>query len=85
MLAALKPGIDYIGITTPFYCNDGNGKFLLHKRGKTARDEQGRWDFGGGKLDIGEELDVCVLREVKEEWGVDGEIQEQVPAHLITR
>jgi ADP-ribose pyrophosphatase YjhB (NUDIX family) len=81
----LKPGIDFIGISTPFYCNDGKGNFLLHKRSKKARDEQGKWDFGGGKLDFGEEVKRGVLREVKEEWGVDGKIQEQLEAHSIFR
>lgn len=81
----LRPGIDFIGISTPFYCNDGKGNFVLHKRGKKARDEQGKWDFGGGQLHIGEEVQVGVLREVKEEWGVDGKIQEQLEAHSIFR
>jgi 8-oxo-dGTP pyrophosphatase MutT (NUDIX family) len=85
MVTALRPGIDYTGVTTPFYCNDGNGNFLLHKRGDKARDEKGRWDFGGAGLEKGEELEECVIREVKEEWGVDGTIQDQLPAHLITR
>ena len=81
----LRPGIDYIGITTPFYCNDGNGNFLVHKRSKHARDERGVWDFGGGQLDFGQQVDDSVLREVSEEWGVLGEIQEQLPAHSMLR
>jgi ADP-ribose pyrophosphatase YjhB (NUDIX family) len=81
----LKPGVDFIGISTPFYCNDGKGNFLLHKRSEKARDEHGRWDFGGGQLHLGEEVRLGVLREVKEEWGVDGEIQEQLEAHSIFR
>lgn len=85
MAKNLKPGVDFIGISTPFYCNDGKGNFLLHKRGKTARDEQGRWDFGGGQLDFGEQPQKGVLREVKEEWGVKGVIQEQLGTHSIFR
>lgn len=81
----IKPGIDFIGITTPFYCNDGQGNFLLHKRSENARDEKGRWDFGSGQLDMGEEIEVGVLRELQEEYGVIGNIQEQVPAHSIIR
>ena len=80
-----RPGIDYIGISVPFYCNDGNGNFLVHRRSDQARDEHGRWDFGGGRLDFGEEVEDGVLREVMEEFGVEGEIQEQVPAHSILR
>lgn len=81
----LKPGKDYIGITTPFYCNDGKGNFVMHKRDQNARDEQGTWDCGGGQLDFGEELEEAVLREVKEEYGCEGAIQEQLPAHSVFR
>lgn len=78
-------GIDYIGVTTPFYCNDGKGNFVMHQRGANCRDEQGRWDFGGGKVEFGETLEQAVLREVQEEYGVEGMIQEQVPAHSVFR
>ena len=81
----LKAGIDYIAITTPFYCTDGKGLFVLHKRGNRCRDEQGCWDFGGGKLEFGEDLAEGVLREVKEEYGVEGKILEQLPAISILR
>ncbi len=60
----LKPGVDYIGVTTSFYCNDGKGNFLLHKRSKNTRDENGRWDPGGGQLEFGEKPEKGVLREV---------------------
>ena len=49
----MKPGIDYIGVSTPFYCHDGQGNFLFHKRSQKCRDEQGRWDTGSGKLEFG--------------------------------
>ena len=85
MAETLRPGIDYVGVTTPFYCNDGNGNFLFHRRSDDARDEKGKWDFGSGQLDLWEEVGAGVLREVKEEWGVDREIQEQLPAHSLLR
>ncbi len=81
----MKTGIDYVGITTPFYCNDGKGNFLLHKRSRNCRDEHGRWDPGSGKLDFGVSLEENVLREVVEEYGCKGEIQECLPAHDIFR
>ncbi len=81
----MNPGFDYIGISTPFYCNDGKGNFLLHKRSKNCRDEQGRWDPGSGELEYGMTLEENVLREVMEEYGVIGEIQERLPAHDIFR
>lgn len=81
----MNPGLDYIGISTPFYCNDGKGNFLLHKRSKHCRDEQGRWDPGSGQLEHGAALEENVLREVMEEYGCRGEIQERLPAHDIFR
>lgn len=85
MLHALTAGIDYIGIATPFYCNDGKGNFVLHKRSDKARDEKGRWDFGSGQLIFGEKPEEAVLREVKEEYGVKGIIQEAAPTQSILR
>ena len=81
----MKIGINFIGINTPFYCNDGAGNFLLHKRSANCRDEQGNWDTGGGKLDFGISLEENVLREIMEEYGCSGEIQGRLPAHDIFR
>ncbi|KKQ21857.1 MAG: NUDIX hydrolase [Candidatus Wolfebacteria bacterium GW2011_GWC1_37_10] len=81
----MKAGFDYIGITTPFYCNDGNGNFLFHKRSDKCRDEHGRWDTGAGKLEFGVTAEENVLREVFEEYGCKGEIQEKISAHSIIR
>ena len=81
----MVPGIDYVGISTPFYCNDGKGNFLMHKRSELCRDEHGKWDFGGGQLEFGQDIAESVLREVLEEYGCKGEIQEQLPPHSIMR
>lgn len=81
----MKIGFDYIGISTPFYCNDGRGNFLLHKRSKNCRDENGNWDPGSGELDFGDSLEENVLREVAEEYGCRGKIQERLPALDIFR
>lgn len=81
----MQPGVDFIGITTPFYCNDGKGNFVFHKRSKNTRDEHGKWDPGSGQLHLGETPQQSVLREVAEEYGVKGKIQEQLPAHSIFR
>ena len=81
----MKIGFDFIGISTPFYCHDGKGNLLMHKRTKNCRDEHGRWDTGSGKLDFGVSLEENVIREVLEEYGCKGTIQEQMPAHDIFR
>ncbi len=67
----LKRGEDYIGVTCVFFCHDGNGRFLLHKRSEKCRDEQGRWDCGGGSMEHGETFEQAVCRESGEESGVE--------------
>ena|SRR3989338_278829 len=64
----MNQGIDYIGITTVFYCHDGKGNLLLHKRTGRCRDEQGRWDAGGGSLRFHETFIHGVKREIEEEY-----------------
>lgn len=62
-------GISFTGITTVFFCHDGNGKLLLQKRSKNTRDEHGRWDPGGGGVRHGESITDNLHREVEEEYG----------------
>lgn len=62
-------GISFTGITTVFFCHDGNGKLLLQKRSKNTRDEHGRWDPGGGGVRHGESITDNLYREVEEEYG----------------
>lgn len=78
-------GQDCIGVSTPFYCTDGKGRFLLHKRSQQCRDEQGTWDTGSGELEFGSTLEDNVLREVREEYGCEGKILEQIASRSILR
>ncbi len=64
----MKRGIDYIGVCIVFYCHDGKGNFLMSKRSKKCRDEHGRWDPGGGGIELGESVLVALKREIKEEY-----------------
>ncbi len=52
-----------------FMCHDGKGNYLLQWRSKNCRDEQDRWDCGGGGLKFGEKAEDAIRREVKEEYG----------------
>ncbi len=65
----MKAGIDYIGVNVAFVCHDGRGRILMQRRGENCRDEQGRWDCGGGQVTHGEELNAALAREVREEYG----------------
>jgi 8-oxo-dGTP diphosphatase len=63
----LRRGVDYIGVSASFIVHDGKGNILLQKRGPKCRDEQGRWDVGGGAIEFGESIDAAVRREIMEE------------------
>ncbi len=47
-----------------------NGKYLLTSR-PPGKHLAGRWEFPGGKLDENETPQACLIREIKEELGVD--------------
>lgn len=67
MYSNLRKGIDYIGVTVAFVVHDDQGRVLLQKRSSNARDENGRWDIGGGAVEFGEASIDAVDREIKEE------------------
>ncbi len=48
-------------------------KVLLAKRG-SGHIRGGLWEFPGGKLQNGETLEDCIIREIREELGVDIEV-----------
>ena len=67
---------------TAFVMNDA-GEVLLERRS-----DNGRWGMPGGVQEIGENITATVLREVKEETGIDVEVIGLVglytdPGHVI--
>ena len=64
----MQKGVDYPGVSIVFWCHDGKGQYLLHRRGPRARDENGKWDCGGGSLEIHENVLDCLRKEIKEEY-----------------
>ncbi|MBI5357467.1 NUDIX domain-containing protein [Candidatus Saccharibacteria bacterium] len=61
-------GVSFVGVSTCFFCYRSDGKFFLAKRSKKARDEQGRWEMGGGGLKWGMAAIDNIKRELKEEY-----------------
>ena len=78
-------GVDYIGVNCVFWCHDGKGNVLFHKRSKNCRDEQGTWDAGGGAMEFGETFEECVRREVTEEYGTEPLAVEYVATKNVLR
>jgi 8-oxo-dGTP diphosphatase len=46
-------------------------QILLHRRSLESRGQPGKWENAGGQIDEGETPDIAIVREIKEELGVD--------------
>lgn len=57
-------------LATLCYINDGNNTLMLHRVKKENDMHQGKWNGLGGKLELGESPEECVIREVFEESGL---------------
>ena len=67
----MKKGEDYTGVAVVFLCHDGDGNFLLSKRGVNSRDEHGTWDPGGGSVEFGDTIEDTLRKEILEEYCTD--------------
>jgi 8-oxo-dGTP diphosphatase len=67
----MKKGFDYIGVTASYLAHDGQGNYVMTKRGQNCRDEQDTWDFGGGGVDFGDTVEETIVKEIKEELDAD--------------
>ncbi|CRZ34039.1 8-oxo-dGTP diphosphatase [Herbinix hemicellulosilytica] len=52
-----------------------NGKILIAQR-KESQKLAGKWEFPGGKVEAGETLRECLIREIKEELGITIEVDD---------
>jgi 8-oxo-dGTP diphosphatase len=81
----MKRGIDYIGVGVGAIISNTAGAVFLARRGREARNETGKWEFPGGGVEFNETLEQALVREVREEYGFEIEVQEllDVVNHII--
>jgi 8-oxo-dGTP diphosphatase len=81
----MKAGVDFIGVSVGAMIINEEGKVLLCKRSKNARNETGCWEIPGGEVEFGEKLTDAIHREMGEELDIDITLIQQLPAadHII--
>lgn len=57
------------------------GRVIILKRAERMPYRPGSWDLPGGHLALGESFEQCLLREVKEETGLDAAIERLLGLH----
>ena len=55
-----------------------DGCYLVARRTR-PEDVAGRWEFPGGKVEAGETEEQALIREIREELGVDIEVVRRIP------
>lgn len=73
MVKRLYPNQPVVGVGAIIVCN---GKILLEKR--RSEPGRGKWSVPGGLVELGESTEQAVIREVKEETGLDVENPELI-------
>ena len=60
-----------------------DGKIFIAKR-QMVGDMGGRWEFPGGKIEDGEDLQTAVVREMQEEFGVTVTVGRKITSGTFT-
>jgi len=59
-----------------------DGKFLIARR-KKGKHLEGKWEFPGGKIEKQETPEMCLARELQEEFGILAEITDFITESLF--
>jgi 8-oxo-dGTP diphosphatase len=68
-ITAAEPAIRLLTVVAAAMI-DADGRVLLARR-PAHKEHGGLWEFPGGKIDAGETPEVALIRELREELGVD--------------
>ncbi len=67
-MTTTDPGYKRITVTAAII--EREGTILIARRRRGDR-QAGKWEFPGGKIEEGETPEVCLRRELQEEFGID--------------
>ena len=67
----MKPGIDHTGVGCGCLILNDKNEVLLLKRSMKCKTDRGIWSRPGGGVEFGETFEEAVVREIREEIGVD--------------
>ena len=67
----MSDGIKGPILVTAAIIENSRGEILIAQRPFAGTIAGGRWEFPGGKLEAGEDPATCIIREIREELGVD--------------
>ena len=70
-LSKKEQPVEHYFVAAKAIVTDDTGQMLTMLRGKAAPTNPLHWDLPGGILEYGEELDQCVIRETREEAGIE--------------
>lgn len=62
------------GLTVRAIIKNEKDELLILKRHPLSRTDPLKWELPGGKVEPGEDFDKAIIREVKEETSLDGEL-----------
>ena len=81
----LREGKDYIGVGGGCLILNDKDEILLIKRAGEVRNEAGYWSKPGGGIKFGEKAEEAMVREMKEELGIEVKITGLLPHtdHII--
>jgi 8-oxo-dGTP pyrophosphatase MutT (NUDIX family) len=72
-------------VTTRAAIANPENKVLIIRRSKSNRTNVGMWEFVGGKTEKGQLLDEVLIREIKEETGIQLDDTYDSMAHVTSR
>jgi 8-oxo-dGTP diphosphatase len=59
------------------------GRLLVLRRAPVMSYRPGAWDLPGGHLGLGESFEECLLREIREETGLDAVVERLIGLHVM--